>query len=110
MDNEFHTPFGKLPLKETIDFAKNLGFVYTFQSLATVLTVPHNGLSPPWTNMISVCLITLAGGVLTAMIITLYMRNWDASPARTRLLALAMFALGGVLVQKLTEARLTEGW
>lgn len=108
MEGEFHVPFGKLPLKETVDFAKNLGFVYTFQGLAVALGTKHNGIDPPWTNHIVVAIIVLLGGVLTAMVIELYLRSIPGLRMRTRLLISMLFIIGGVLVTQLTRARLTE--
>jgi len=106
MDNIFYTPLGQLPAKETVDFAKNLGFAYTFQSLAIVLTTPSHGISPPWTNNIAAGLITLLGGMLTAMVIDLYLKNWADLSARLRRLVFALGIAAGFLVSELTKARI----
>lgn len=99
-----------LPIKETIDYAKNLVFFVGLQAIGVVMLAPHgSGGDHWWWRAIGVVLCAVTG-LLNAAAAKLYCDSWpeDDRP-RTAIfsaISIVIVAAAGIA----TKFRLAEGW
>jgi len=111
MANRFHLPFlPELPLKESLDYIKNVTFCVGLQALAMTIASPHNGHPSAWWWKIFAALVIIPVGIFSAMCAQLYIENWpDLSPKRRW--AFTWANVGVVFLAGMaTKIRLAEGW
>jgi|GEM_PF-5761834 len=111
MANEMHLPGGlKLPLKETIDYAKNVAFCITLQTIAMTIAAPHNGADSHWWWKVFAGLIILPTGVLSAAVAQQYHENWPGLSPTRRWLFTGATILAIFIAGMATKIRLAEDW
>lgn len=110
MKNQFHTFLGVLPTKETIEFVKNVAFVIGLQTVALVLATPHKGTAVEWSYYVLAGAIILPSGILSAMVVSLFLDNFENVPGRTRALVYTLAIAAIFVAGQATKIRIAEGW
>lgn len=110
--NKFFLPRNiVVPVKETLDYAKNVALCITLQTVAITIGSHHAGsMSPRWFWILFASVLTLATGVLSAMTAQHYFENWDDLSERSRW----KFTIANILIVfaagMAVKVRLAEGW
>jgi len=104
------TPNFWLPIKETIDYAKNLVFFIGLQAIGMAMLAPHGSGGDHWWWRAIGIIVCGTSGLLNAAAAMLYRESWP-EPERPRpilftTLSIVIVAAAGLA----TKLRIAEGW